>query len=130
MGLRVRHKKVATLPNGPDPQKVRSSDWNDDHNLEGKLSIDDLDTSNAPAANKYLRGDGSWQQVTASGDSYSFEETTPSLLWIVNHNLTRFVAVTVTDLAGNEIGCDVQRTTLDQVRVIFATPTAGRALIR
>lgn len=61
---------------------------------------------------------------------FEFVQSTADTVWIVNHNLNKFVDVTVTDMAGNEIGADIERTNLNQVRVLFSSPFTGKVLIQ
>jgi hypothetical protein len=62
--------------------------------------------------------------------SYLHIQTEPSVEWIVNHNLARFVNVEVTDLADNTIGANIARVSLNQVRVAFVLPFIGKVFVR
>jgi hypothetical protein len=59
--------------------------------------------------------------------SFMFFQSTPSDLWIINHNLGVVVATTVFDTAGNEIEAEISNPSLNQTRIAFTTPTAGKA---
>jgi hypothetical protein len=63
--------------------------------------------------------------------STSYTETISSPLaeWIINHNLDRNVSVEVTDLAGEELLCDVIRQSANQVRIVHSSPQAGVVII-
>lgn len=45
----IKHKKNSTAAEGADPAKVRASDWNDDHKVEGGLDLP-LETVSTPLA--------------------------------------------------------------------------------
>lgn len=57
----------------------------------------------------------------------SFTQSTPALLWTVNHNLGRDVLVTVQTLGGAQILSSVTHTSQNQFTVSFNTPQAGKA---
>ncbi len=45
---------------------VLGSDWNDDHVVS--VSVSEIDATGTPSAATFLRGDGSWQSPSGSGD--------------------------------------------------------------
>lgn len=56
-------------------------------------------------------------------------QSAPAALWTINHNLGRLVGVEVMNAAGDTVAADIARLTANQVRILFATPQIGRALI-
>ena len=91
-----------------------------------------------------LRDDGTFDQYltdatgqpvpSKSGDQgvepYRHVQAVPSAVWIVNHNLGRYVAaVTVLTVGGVEMLADVVRVSVNQLRVQLAAPMVGSVLV-
>lgn len=53
----------------------------------------------------------------------------PAQIWTINHNRGRLVDVTVTLDSGEEVSTDVVQNDPNNVTVIFAAPTSGKALV-
>lgn len=51
-------------------------------------------------------------------------------IWIVNHNLGRAVSIEVLNSGGAKIGAEVLNVSLNQSRVYFEVPVAGKVLVR
>lgn len=66
-----------------------------------------------------------------AGDStYAiYEFSAPSSVWTINHTLGRFPDVTVLDSTGTEVLTDIDRPTISQVVITFASPTTGRVFL-
>jgi hypothetical protein len=66
---------------------------------------------------------------TGSGSdaNYVHDQTTPASIWIVDHNLGKFTAVSVVDSAGTEVEGDVDYLSLNTVRLTFSSPFSGKA---
>lgn len=52
-----------------------------------------------------------------------------SAAWTISHNLNKFPQVTLIDDQGNEFEADVFYNNLNQVTVVFAVPTSGKAVL-
>lgn len=61
---------------------------------------------------------------------YQHDQTSPSAEWIVNHNLGFTPSIEVLNTAGREIEGDVLHISLNQTRIYFNQPIAGKALAR
>lgn len=64
----------------------------------------------------------------AAGSGYPIAQPTPAGTWILNHPLNRLPSVTVYDTTGQEVVPDVYVTSTT-VTLVFATPTAGTAVL-
>lgn len=65
------------------------------------------------------------------GVSQRFDHTqaSPSSTWTINHNFGYQVSTTVFSVGGLEIEAEVLNVSLNQVQILFVTPTAGSAVI-
>lgn len=59
--------------------------------------------------------------------SYDFIQTSPSLNWIVNHNLGYFPTVSIFDTGGNVVDAQVQHISINQAILTFTSSLAGIA---
>ncbi len=66
-------------------------------------------------------------QNGAAGGSFTYTQVSPSLLWIVNHNLGFHPVVALLSPGGLEIEASIQHTSLNQFTAAFNTPQAGSA---
>jgi Siphovirus ReqiPepy6 Gp37-like protein len=57
------------------------------------------------------------------------EQLTPSSLWVINHNLSKYPSVTVTDSAGNVVIGDVKHVSLNTTEISFSAAFAGKAIL-
>lgn len=64
-------------------------------------------------------------QPYAALQPFVFVQSTPSTLWIVNHNLGYKPSVEIIDSNGNEVITDVTHISNNQVQISFVIPTAG-----
>lgn len=55
--MAIKHKKTSSRPDDGDPEDVNPSDWNDEHNVDGILSLF-LDIAGAPETFPYVKADG------------------------------------------------------------------------
>jgi hypothetical protein len=62
--------------------------------------------------------------------TYEHLQSSPSTLWVVNHNFGRNPVLSVLDSAGREVVADVLHTSLNQSQVYFNQPITGKALAR
>ena len=60
---------------------------------------------------------------------FDFVQSSPSPVWIINHNFGYRVAATIYSVGGMEIEAEVLEISLNQLQVLFVTPTAGSAVI-
>ena len=58
---------------------------------------------------------------------YEFAQTIPLAEWVVNHNLGFRPSVAVLDDGGNAVLASVLHPSINQCRISFALPMAGRA---
>jgi hypothetical protein len=58
---------------------------------------------------------------------YEFE--TPTLEWVISHNMEKHPAVTITDFDKEEVEADVEHDSEMQLRIIFKKPFAGIAFL-
>ena len=66
--------------------------------------------------------------VVHGGDkTYTYEQSTPSALWTVNHNLNKIPAITVIDSAGNEVVGNYNHTDENNTVLEFSGAFAGKA---
>lgn len=49
--------------------------------------------------------------------------------WIIDHNLNKYPQVTLIDDDGNSFEADIFYSSLNQVTVVFAEPTSGKAVL-
>ena len=66
---------------------------------------------------------------TSIGSSYTFVQGTPSAVWVINHPLTYFPAVTVVDSTGEEVEGDIVYTNANTVTVSFSGAFSGTAYL-
>lgn len=59
--------------------------------------------------------------------SFTFDKSDTE--WVVKHNLLRKPAVTVTDIDGHEIECDVIHISDIELRIIFGKPVSGTVIL-
>jgi hypothetical protein len=66
----------------------------------------------------------------ASGDKhYQHDQEVPAATWTITHNLGKRPSVTVVDSGGNEWQTAVEHLSVNQCRVTFSAPFAGRAYL-
>jgi len=53
----------------------------------------------------------------------------PSAAWIIEHNLNKYPQVTLIDDEGNLFEADIFYNSLNQITVVFALPTSGKAVL-
>ena len=64
---------------------------------------------------------------SSSGVAYMHLQSSPALVWTVNHNLGVRPTVSLVDTGGNEVQADIVHTSANQLQVRFALPLAGVA---
>lgn len=57
------------------------------------------------------------------------EQLSPSNLWVINHNLSKYPSVTVTDSAGHVVIGDVKHVSLNTTEISFSAAFAGKAIL-
>lgn len=62
--------------------------------------------------------------------AYEHVESSPSAEWVVNHNRGQSPIVEVIDSAGRQIEADVLHINVNQTRIYFNQPVAGKAIAR
>lgn len=74
-----------------------------------------------PAGAQGLKGD-------TGGTVVTFNQSTPDVIWTINHNLGRKTPVTVYTVGGVEMFAEIIQTSVNQTLVYFDQPTAGYAI--
>lgn len=68
--------------------------------------------------------------VTNAGvQTFKYTQNTAADTWVVNHNLNRACNEATYNLAGQRVGCDVAKPSLNTVIFSFLTPQTGFAEI-
>lgn len=81
-----------------------------------------------PTAGEVLKYDGSkWRDGRDEGTAFVFTQSTPSALWIINHNLGHVPTVEVFDAGSQEVEADIANPSTNQTNILFTVPTAGFA---
>jgi len=62
-----------------------------------------------------------------SDKNFVYTQATPSSVWVVDHNLNKYAAVSIVDTAGTVIYGDVEYNTEDRVTLTFSAPFSGSA---
>lgn len=62
--------------------------------------------------------------------TYDHSQSSASAEWVVNHNLGRFVSITVLNAGGFEVEAEVVQSSESQARVYFNQPQTGKVLVR
>ena len=65
------------------------------------------------------------------GDAFTavFAQSSPTTVWLLEHNLGRFPAISLVDTANDQIIGDVSYLDANVARVTFAAPTSGKAYL-
>jgi hypothetical protein len=78
------------------------------------------------AANPVSGSTGSGSAITG----YVYDrEGSVAAAWVINHNLNKYPQVALIDDQGNAFDADVFYSNLNQVTVVFAVPTSGKAVL-
>lgn len=59
--------------------------------------------------------------------NFVYTQSSPSAVWVVNHNLNKYCSVTVVDSANNMVFGEVLYNSLNQVTLTFAGAFSGKA---
>lgn len=70
---------------------------------------------------------GSGSSGGSGGVAYRHQQNSPATVWVINHNLGFWPAVSIVDTGGFEIEADVRHMSANQVVIVFAIPLAGVA---
>jgi hypothetical protein len=66
---------------------------------------------------------------TPGGSAFEYTASSPSLSWVLDHDLGRKVHVSVFDDDGNLVFADVEHGSVNQTTITFSVPTTGSAVI-
>jgi hypothetical protein len=105
------------------PNSVVRVDTTGRNSKESLVDITDLGSVNIPANQNYLI-DGTAIQ---SDKTFRYSQTAPIATWNINHNLNKYPAVVITDLAGNEYESQFTYTDLNNITISFNNPFSGYA---
>jgi len=75
---------------------------------------------------------GSVLTISPSGltdQSYTFEQSSSTAVWTIDHNLDRFPHVTVVNPSGNVVYGDIVYSNSNQIVITFTAPFAGKAYL-
>ena len=61
--------------------------------------------------------------------NFVYTQTSPSAVWTINHNLSKYPSVTIVDSADNMVIGEVFYNSLNQVTLTFAGAFSGKAFI-
>lgn len=64
------------------------------------------------------------------GFEFLYVQSTPSSVWVIEHNMSCYPVVTVIDSGNNQVEGDVKYDTLNQLTVRFTAGFSGRAILR
>lgn len=67
--------------------------------------------------------------VISQDKFYEHNQISPSLTWIINHNLGKYPSVTITDSAGTQVIGDVKHESINKVTISFSAQFAGKAFL-
>lgn len=60
---------------------------------------------------------------------YAHVQSSPSSVWVINHELGKYPSVTVVDSSGTEVVGDVEYLSVSSVRVTFTGAFSGKAYL-
>jgi len=86
-------------------------------------------TFGSPTSGKAYLNPGAGEEDTTGAESYLHTQATAALVWTVVHNLGRYPSVTVSDTNNDSVVADIHYVDLNQLQVILANPTAGKAYL-
>ena len=66
--------------------------------------------------------------VSNANLTYTHNQTSAAAEWVVNHNLVRQPSITILNTASMTVIANIIHISVNQARVYFSTPVAGRAL--
>ncbi len=105
---------------------VKRYDSDDDGKVDHAEFADLAENSNfidGKDINDYYNKD----QVDFITRKYTYNQPTPSVYWVLNHNLNRYPNVIITDSAGSVIEGSVIYTNLNTAVIQFNIPVSGKA---
>jgi hypothetical protein len=135
-GLTSYVKKIYELL--VDADYVQNADTNTEilpYNFDIFAGVDWADISNKPflltnpTNNQILRYDSTEEKFVNKDWNYIHTQSSPSSSWSVNHNLSKFPAVTIVDTAGTEVEGNVNHTGPNGLTITFSAPFSGKAYI-
>lgn len=71
-----------------------------------------------------------YDAANASGDkNFVFTQNVAASTWVINHNLGKYVSVTIVDSAGTVVNGEIEYNSINQVTVTFRSPFTGEAYL-
>jgi hypothetical protein len=67
---------------------------------------------------------------SSDGEPLVHTQSSASTTWLINHNFGFRPLVTVLSPGGAEVGAEVEHVSVNQVRISFAEPRSGSAIVR
>lgn len=65
----------------------------------------------------------------AADSTYTWDQSSASATWTINHGLARFPSVTIVDSTGREVEGDIQFTDADNITLSFTAAFSGKAYL-
>lgn len=116
----VKHYKVKTLPYQTKPNSIYYVKNTSEDSV--KTYITDLNGVPIPLIDQ-TGGSG-------SGDKEHIHiQYTPTNIWVINHDLDKYVSVSIVDSDNNLVIGDVQYNNRNTITVTFQVPFSGKAYI-
>ena len=85
-----------------------------------------LSATGTPDNTTFLRGDNTWVEADKT---FIFTQGTPSISWVIQHNLGKFPSITVVDTADTVVVGDYNYTDDNNVTLTFSAGFAGKAYL-
>lgn len=98
-------------------------------------TLTDIATRNAYLIDQYLASNTTGSSGGSSGggggaaETYEHSQSTPSSMWMIQHNLGRYPSVTVVDSGGTVVEGDIQYIDQNNLKVTFSAPFGGKAFL-
>lgn len=122
--LTVKVLKVGALPGILQPNSlyfVSNGDY-------AEAYFTDLDGNPKKVGNSTMIAEVSTSTVTAD-KTYLYEQSTPSTIWVITHNLNKHPSVTVIDTAGTEVKGQVDYIDKNNLFITFNAGFSGTATL-
>jgi hypothetical protein len=99
-------------------------------NSSGNYQDTYLDTA---SGNLYTKGLSGWvlqtNIINSQLLSFKYEQQSASAIWTINHNLGFNPNVNISDYGGNNVECDIEQISTNQMVLLFAEPVSGYAYL-
>jgi hypothetical protein len=79
---------------------------------------------------RIIRSAAPLSAINTGGSGYEFIQSSAAATWTINHNLGRNPVVSILSTGGIEVEAEVMHISPNQTVVNFASPFAGKAMMR